>query len=194
VRAAESAVLAPLGVVAVAQGLQKTLDGDPTGNNELYLALQAYIDGPNRVIDPLVFAADDVAPDPIGGDPAKDPRLMGSSAITNFRANVLLAPRDAIREAVAGPLGVDPIDGNELNPGFAAQLNSGGSNVTISQTKKEPNGPLSQIKKSLRAIPGASNETAKKTGGAHRLDSTGGLGSLFKKREKKTESEGPSTS
>ena len=45
--------------MAVAQGLQTSFE---TGNNKtLYLALQAYIDAPNYVTDPIVFAADDVA-------------------------------------------------------------------------------------------------------------------------------------
>ena len=44
--------------LAVAQGVQTSFD---TGNNKpLYKALQAYIDGPNYVTDPIVFAVDDV--------------------------------------------------------------------------------------------------------------------------------------
>ncbi|OBK73820.1 hypothetical protein [Mycobacterium sp. 1274761.0] len=112
VRAAQSAVSAPLGLVAVAQGLQKSFEGD---NTDLYKALQAYIDGPNYVADPIVFAADDVLPKPIGGDPETDPAKMDGSAISKFRGNVLLAPRDNVRKVVAGALGVNPVTGDETN-------------------------------------------------------------------------------
>lgn len=71
-RAAQSAVTAPLGLAAVAQGLQNSLGGG--GIKELYLALQAYIDGPNYVTDPIVFAVDDVLPQAAGGgDPETNP-------------------------------------------------------------------------------------------------------------------------
>ncbi len=110
VRAAQSAVTAPLGLVAVAQGVQTSFD---TGNNKpLYQALQAYIDGPNYVTDPIVFAVDDVLPQPVGSDPQTNPALMNGSEISRLRGNVLLAPRDAVRNLVAGNLGVDPVTGN----------------------------------------------------------------------------------
>lgn len=109
-RAAQSAVTAPLGLVAVADGVQKSMNGQ--GNTALYKALQAYIDGPNYVTDPIVFAADDVTPTALGGgDPETDPTKMDNSEITRLRGNVLLAPRDAVRKAVAGNLGVDPVTG-----------------------------------------------------------------------------------
>jgi hypothetical protein len=94
-RAVTSAFTAPLGLVAVADGLQKSLNGD--GNTDLYLALQAYIDAPNYVTDPIVFAADDVLPQPIGGDPQANPAQMNGSEVSRLRGNVLLAPRDAVR-------------------------------------------------------------------------------------------------
>ena len=126
VRAAQSAVTAPLGLVAVAQGLQKSLDGD--GNTDLYLALQAYIDAPNYVTDPIVFAADDVAPKPVGGDPVTDPRNMNQSEITRLRGNVLLAPRDQVRKTVAGALGVDPVTGAEVTSLVSTNQVQGDSN------------------------------------------------------------------
>lgn len=76
-RTAESAAVAPLGLVAVAQGLQKSLNGG--GNTDLYRALQAYIDAPNYVTDPVVFALDDVTPAPVGGDPETDPTKMDNA-------------------------------------------------------------------------------------------------------------------
>jgi hypothetical protein len=127
VRGATSAVTAPLGLIAVAQGLQESFS---TGDNtNLYLALQAYIDAPNYVTDPIVFAADDVSPAPVGGDPEKDPRLMNGSEITRLRGNVLLAPRDAVRNLVAGNLGVDPIDGHDVTPLVSTNKVAGDSNL-----------------------------------------------------------------
>jgi hypothetical protein len=112
VRTAGSVALAPLGLVAVVEGLQKSLaSGD---NTDLYLALQAYIDGPNYALDPIVFAVDDVLPQPVGGDTSTTPSQMTGSAVSDFRADVLLAPRDRIREAVAAPLGVDPVTGADV--------------------------------------------------------------------------------
>lgn len=109
VRAATSAATAPLGLVAVADGVQKSMNGQ--GNTALYKALQSYIDAPNYIADPIVFAADDVTPAPVGGDQEKDPTQMDNSEITRLRGNILLAPRDAVRKAVAGNLGVDPVTG-----------------------------------------------------------------------------------
>lgn len=107
VRAARSAVLAPLGLVAVAQGLQESFEsGD---NTALYAALETYIDGPNYVLDPVVFAVDDVVPSPIGSDPETNPAEMNGSDISRFRANVLLRPRDTIRAAVRDVLDVDSV-------------------------------------------------------------------------------------
>ena len=121
-RAVASAVTAPLGLVAVAEGLQESFE---TGNNKpLYQALQAYIDGPNYVTDPIVFAVDDVLPEPIGGDPQTNPALMNGSQISQLRGNVLLAPRDAVRSVVAGALNVDPVTGNELPAAGAQRMNN----------------------------------------------------------------------
>jgi hypothetical protein len=107
VRAARSAVAAPLGLVGVAQGVQQSFE---TGDNTLlYKALEAYVDGPNYVLDPVVFAADDVVPGPVGSDPSVTPNNMGGSQISQFRANVLLAARDEVRGAVKGALGVDSV-------------------------------------------------------------------------------------
>ncbi len=177
VRTAQSAVTAPLGLVAVAQGLQTSFD---TGNNKpLYLALKAYIDGPNYVTDPIVFAADDVLPKPVGGDPVTDPANMNQSAITRLRGNVLLAPRDAVRNVVAGNLGVDPVTGNETASVSTTQLKAADTS--------ERQGPVSRIVNSLKATPGGGASTdAASTGPKHRAPPTGGLGNLFKKRGETT--------
>jgi hypothetical protein len=172
-RATQSAVTAPLGLVAVAQGPQKSLDGG--GNKDLYLALQAYIDGPNYVTDPIVFAADDVLPQPVGGDTETDPAKMNGSQISQLRGNVLLAPRDSVRKVVAGALGVDPVTGNALTNASTKQL------TKAANTSTEKTGPISRVLNSLKATPGGA--TTETPVGTHRAPATGGLSNLFKNKE-----------
>jgi hypothetical protein len=173
-RAVQSAVTAPLGLVAVAEGLQESFE---TGDNtNLYRALQAYIDGPNYVTDPIVFAVDDVLPQPIGSDPQINPALMNGSEISRLRGNVLLAPRDAVRNLVAGNLGVDPVTGNEPTNISSRQVTTAAAGTT------ERKGPISRVLNSLKATPGGGAST-ESTVGKHRAPSTGGLGNLFKKKE-----------
>ena len=158
--------------MAVAQGLQTSLD---TGNNKpLYLALQAYIDGPNYVTDPIVFAADDVLPQPVGGDTATDPALMSGSEVSRLRGNVLLAPRDTVRKVVADSLGVNPVNGNPTNAST--------TQLKVADTT-ERKGPIARVLTSLKATPGggASAESAT-TVGKHRAPATSGLRNLFKKK------------
>ncbi len=177
-RAVTSAVTAPLGLVGVAQGLQTSFE---TGNNKpLYLALQAYIDAPNYVTDPIVFAADDVLPQPIGGDPQTNPAQMNGSEISRLRGNVLLAPRDAVRNLVAGNLGVNPVTGNPVPAASTTQL----SKTVAAADTSERQGPISRIVNSLKATPGGGAST-ESTVGKHRAPASGGLSNLFKKKEDK---------
>ena len=180
VRAASSAVTAPLGLVAVAQGLQQSLE---TGNNTaLYTALEAYIDGPNYVVDPIVFAVDDVLPAPIGSDPSIDPTNMGTSEISKFRASTLLGARDQVRGAVKTVLDVPQSSVS------ARTLSTAGTNEAGSTKTDQRTGPVSQVVNSLKATPGGGASTdAASTGPKHRAQPTGGLSNLFKKREAKTE-------
>jgi hypothetical protein len=182
-RAAQSAVTAPLGLVAVAQGLQKSLDGG--GNKDLYLALQAYIDGPNYVTDPIVFAADDVQPQPAGGDTETDPAKMNGSEISQLCGNVLLGPRDNVRKVVAGALGVDPVTGNAPTNASTMQLSK-----TTGTTEKT--GPVSRVLNSLKATPGGA--ATESTVGKHRAPATGGLSNLFKNKEDNKADTAPSQS
>jgi hypothetical protein len=182
-RAAQSAVTAPLGLVAVAHGLQKSLDGG--GNKDLYLALQAYIDGPNYVTDPIVFAADDVQPQPAGGDTETDPAKMNGSEISQLCGNVLLGPRDNVRKVVAGALGVDPVTGNAPTNASTMQLSK-----TTGTTEKT--GPVSRVLNSLKATPGGA--ATESTVGKHRAPATGGLSNLFKNKEDNKADTAPSQS
>jgi hypothetical protein len=184
-RAVTSAVTAPLGLVGVAQGLQTSFE---TGNNKpLYLALQAYIDAPNYVTDPIVFAADDVLPQPIGGDPQTNPAQMNGSEISRLRGNVLLAPRDAVRNLVAGNLGVNPVTGNPVPAASTTQLNK-----TAAADNSERQGPINRIVSSLKATPGGGAST-ESTVGKHRAPTTSGLSNLFKKKEDKKADAAPAT-
>ena len=183
-RAAQSAVTAPLGLVAVAQAVQHSFE---TGDNEpLYSALEAYIDGPNYVIDPIVFAADDVVPAPVGSDPSTDPRNMGTSQISQFRANTLLGARDQVRAVVKSALGVnEEVAGAGVDDkgSSARSLSAATSNDADSTKQDHSNGPVSRVISSLKATPGSASTAS--TGGKHRAPTAGGLGNLFKKKEDK---------
>ncbi|RDH77839.1 hypothetical protein DVS77_13340 [Mycolicibacterium moriokaense] len=182
VRAARSAALAPLGVVAIAQGLQQSYE---TGDNTaLYTALESYIDAPQYIADPVVFAVDDVLPQPIGSDPATDPTQMNGSEVSNFRANTLLGVRDQVRGVVKNALGVDQNNA-------AARTLSADATDTGSSTSDRPTGPIRRVTESLKAIPGGGVSTdgtssTAGTGGKHRALS-GPLSNLFKKHETKTD-------
>jgi hypothetical protein len=178
VRTAVSTATAPLGLVGVAQGLQTSLDGG--GNTNLYLALQAYIDAPNYATDPLVFAVDDVLPAPNGGDPDNVPEGPNDSAVTQFRANVLLAPRDQVRGAVARALGVDPVTGADTTSGFLP-LNGVAANVGDPSTGEASHrtGLVTNVAGSVGAPRGASAPSLK--GGRHRAEPTGPVAVGLKK-------------
>lgn len=175
-RAVTSAVTAPLGLVAVAQGVQQSFEGN---NKPLYQALQAYIDAPNYITDPIVFAADDVLPQPVGGDPETNPAQMNGSEISRLRGNVLLAPRDAVRNAVAGALNVNPVTGDNLPATSATTLSR-----TATSDTTERKGPISRVLNSLKATPGGGAST-ESTVGKHRTPASGGLSNLFKKKDDK---------
>lgn len=173
-RAAQSAVTAPLGLVAVTQALQNSFE---TGNNTaLYNALEAYIDGPNYVLDPIVFAVDDVTPTALGGgDPSTVPNDMGGSEISKFRANTLLGARDQVRGAVKTVLGVNQ---------------SAAARSLANADASEENGPVSRIISSLKATPGNAAST-ESTAGKHRAPTAGGLSNLFKKKDDKKGDDAP---
>jgi hypothetical protein len=176
VRAARSAVTAPLGLVAVAQGLQQSFE---TGNNTaLYNALENYIDGPNYVLDPIVFAADDVVPGPVGSDPSDTPNNMGGSQISQFRANVLLGARDEVRGAVKGALGVDSVTNlgmssaregtKDTKDAELVSVIGGGSNTAANRAaapKKSFQDTIKSINKEFKATADRIDRTAKRFGG-----------------------------
>jgi hypothetical protein len=177
-RAAQSAVSAPLGLVAVAQGLQHSFE---TGDNTaLYTALEAYIDGPSYVLDPVVFAVDDVLPAPVGGDQSTTPNNMSGSEVSKFRANTLLGARDQVRGAVKSLLGVN------TNNSAARTL----ANVDAADTSAKK-GPVSRVLSSLNTNSGNASTTS--TVGKHRAPALGGLSNLFKKKDDKKADAAPAS-
>ena len=53
-----------------------------------------------------IYALDDLLPAPIGGSPGNVQEQRGTSLITQFRADQLIAARDDINEAIPDSLGV----------------------------------------------------------------------------------------
>jgi hypothetical protein len=103
------------GAAAPITAAQAIAGGAPV-NVVLKNVIDAAIDAPAYIADPTVFAIDDVLPAPIGSDPSRDKTDMSGSAVSQFRANVILKTRDAIKA---------PID---------AALTSGGGAVTANKT------------------------------------------------------------
>jgi hypothetical protein len=88
-RLAGSSLTGLLGSVTAVQAIAA---GQPA-NLVLKAVIDNAIDAPAYIADPIVFAVDDVLPAPIGGDPSRDPRAMDGSAVSQFRANVILKSR-----------------------------------------------------------------------------------------------------
>jgi hypothetical protein len=112
-RFAEALVLAPLGVIPVAQGAITSLSGG--SNKDLYLALRQYIDGPQYVIDPAIEGFARALTPPLGGtDDMSNQQTDKDGQLMQFRNTVLLGARDSVRKTVADALGVDPNTGNPV--------------------------------------------------------------------------------
>ncbi len=101
---ATGAVLAPLGIIPIAQAIAA---GDEEG---LYRAVRQYIDAPLWVADPAIEAVAEVLPDSLGGGTDGDPRTTGPAdgAVMQFRNDVLWRATEQTRSLVATALDVDP--------------------------------------------------------------------------------------
>ena len=180
VRTVTTTAAAPLGLVAVVDGLKKSFDGE--GNESLYVALRQFVDAPLYNADPAIFALDDVLPQPIGGDPAVDKRFSSGSAITKFRADVLWTATKNVRTPIAEALDVDP----NLNE---VPTNKGATVEKAAEEKpaevKKPTRPLQQLRESFDASRDKAGDTTETKGGKHRAPTTGlgqGLRNLFGKK------------
>src|SRR6478609_1495709 len=102
-RTVTALVGAPVGVAAAAAALAQ---GGPTNNAIAAAILNELVDGPQWAADPAIYALDDLLPAPFGGSPGNVQEERGTSLITQFRADQLIAARDDVNEAIADSLGV----------------------------------------------------------------------------------------
>jgi hypothetical protein len=106
-RAAEGAVLAPLGLIPIAQAIAS---GDET---DLYLAIRQYVDGPLWAADPAIEGLTNALPKPLGGgSPDNQGNQQDDGAIVQFRDNVLWKATYNVREPIREALGVAPGTGD----------------------------------------------------------------------------------
>ena len=111
---------APIGFATAAIALAQ---GGPVNNAAAYAILEEIVDGPLWAADPAIYAFDDLLPAPIGGSPGNVQEQRGTSLITQFRADELIAARDDVNEAIRDSLGVGTatqLPGNEVSPAYAA--------------------------------------------------------------------------
>ncbi len=113
---AAGAVLAPLGLIPLAQAIAA---GD---EENLYRAVRQYIDAPLWVVDPAIEAVAQVLPDSLGGGSDGIPsETAGDGAVMQFRNDVLWRATERTRTLVANALDVDPnLDASDNEP--AARL------------------------------------------------------------------------
>ncbi|BBX34495.1 hypothetical protein MMAG44476_28479 [Mycolicibacterium mageritense DSM 44476 = CIP 104973] len=102
-RTAQGAVLAPIGLVAVAQAMAS---GDSAA---LYTAIRQYIDAPLWAADPAIDGLATALPASLGGGTDHDPTTQApqDGALMTFRNETLWGATHNTRVAVANVLGVD---------------------------------------------------------------------------------------
>lgn len=107
-RSVTGLVSTPVGLATAAIALAQ---GGPDQTAAAYDILKEIVDGPMWAADPAIYAFDDLLSSPIGGDEFNDPTQPESdSAISQFRADVLIAARDDIKEAIGDSLGLGQSD------------------------------------------------------------------------------------
>jgi hypothetical protein len=99
VRLVQSGAAGLLGPLAAADALAHN------DREALFGVIESYVDAPLYIADPTIFAIDDVLPAPIGQDPSTKPTEMNGSVVTQFRANVLIPARDAIKPGIKNVIG-----------------------------------------------------------------------------------------
>jgi hypothetical protein len=125
-RAAEGAVLAPLGLIPIAQAIAS---GDKT---DLYLAIRQYVDGPLWAADPAIEGLANALPKPLGGGtPDNHGNQQGDGAVVQFRDNVLWKATYNVREPIREALGVAPATGDAT--ARVAVVDSGGNALNNGQ-------------------------------------------------------------
>lgn len=110
VRTVESIVGSPLGLIPIAQAIASGSE------EELYIAIRQYIDGPLWAADPTIEGLAKALPAPLGGGtPDETPQPGVDGAVVQVRDNVLWGATAAVRTPIANVLGVDPdLDKDDL--------------------------------------------------------------------------------
>jgi len=135
------------GSIAAAQAIAGGAPAKPV----LKAFLDASIDAPAYIADPTVFAIDDVLPAPIGSDPSRDRFNMDGSAVSQFRANVILKARDAIKAPIDSALTDTTTSAKTVNKEsiVVGSNNAASTTSTVGKHRATANNPVSSALKKL---------------------------------------------
>jgi hypothetical protein len=138
VRLVQSSVAGLFGPLAAADALAHN------DRKALFGVIESYVDAPLYIADPTIFAIDDVLPKPIGEDPETDPTKMNGSAVSLFRANVLIPARDAVKPGIKNVIGYPAPDDKTVVADVADDVPTvtNTSNVLL----EEKSGPAPTVK------------------------------------------------
>lgn len=131
-RTAQGAVLAPIGLVAVAQAMAS---GDSAA---LYTAIRQYIDAPLWAADPAIDGLATALPASLGGGTDHDPTTQApqDGALMTFRNETLWGATHNTRVAVANVLGVD-LDAQD-NPSPPRRSRSSARSLPTMRRRRTP--------------------------------------------------------
>jgi hypothetical protein len=139
------------GVVGSFTAAQAIAAGQPA-NLVLKEFIDDAIDAPAYIADPTVFAIDDVLPKALGGgDPSVDPKNMGGSAVSLFRANVILKTRDAIKAPIDAAL-TSSSSGRSVKvkkESIVVGQNASATTTSVGKHRAQTNNPVSSALKKL---------------------------------------------
>jgi hypothetical protein len=137
------------GVVGSFTAAQAIAAGQPA-NLVLKEFIDESIDAPAYIADPTVFAIDDVLPKALGGgDPSVDPRNMGGSAVSLFRANVILKTRDAIKAPIDAALTSSSSGKSVKKESIVVGQNASATTTSVGKHRAPTNNPISSALKKL---------------------------------------------
>jgi hypothetical protein len=137
------------GVLAPVTAAQAIANGVPA-NVVLQGVIDNFIDAPAYIADPTVFAIDDVLPKALGGgDPSVDPRNMGGSAVSQFRANVILKTRDAIKAPIDAALKSTSSGKSVRKESIVVGQNASATTTSVGKHRATTNNPVSSALKKL---------------------------------------------
>jgi len=151
------------GVVGSFTAAQAIAAGQPA-NLVLKEFIDESIDAPAYIADPTVFAIDDVLPKALGGgDPSVDPRNMGGSAVSLFRANVILKTRDAIKAPIDAALTSSSSGKSVKKESIVVGQNASATTTSVGKHRAPTNNPIgSALKKLAKDVKKATTPKAEK--------------------------------